>query len=90
MSLLKCVVNWEAPASLKDVKLPTQGFAWVGDHVYDGTVAGAVKKFSTLPADQQRRIEMLTEPGVIEGLAATIYAYDTLSVLATRPDLPDE
>ena len=52
MSLLDCAINWDAPASLKDVRLPTQGFAWVGDHVYDGNVGGAVRKFKALSREQ--------------------------------------
>ena len=63
MSLLDCAINWDAPASLKDIRLPTQGFAWVGDHVYDGNVGGAIRKFKTLSRAQQQRVEMLTDPG---------------------------
>ena len=88
MSLLDCAINWDAPASLKDVRLPTQGFAWVGDHVYDGNVGGAVRKFKTLSREQKQRVEMLTDPEAIEGIAATIVSYDTLSILASRCDVP--
>ena len=89
MSLLDCAINWDAPASLKDVRLPAQGSAWVGDHVYAGNVGGVVRKFGTLSRAQQQRVEMLTDPGAIEGTAATIVSYDTLSILASRSDVPD-
>ena len=88
MALNDCVINWDAPAVLKDVKLPTSGFAWVGDHVYDGTVAGAIRKFRTLPSDQQKRIEMMVDAGVIAGQSATIVSYEALREIAARPDVP--
>jgi hypothetical protein len=43
MSLLDCTIDWAAPAMLKDRRMPTQGFALIGDHIYDGTIAGAIK-----------------------------------------------
>ena len=88
MALHDYVVNWDAPAVLKDVKLPTSGFAWVGDPVYDGTVAGEIRKFRTLPSDQQKRIEMMIDAGVIAGLSATIVSYDALRQIAARADVP--
>ena len=42
-----------------------KGFAWVGDHVYDGNVGGAIRKFKTLSRAQEQRVEMLTDPGAI-------------------------
>ena len=90
MSLHECVISWEAPATLKDVKLPTQGVEWIGEHVYGGTVGGAIRQFMALPAEQQRRIEMMIEPGVIAGLAATIVSSDALSKIANRSDVPKE
>ena len=88
MALHDCVINWEAPAILKDTKLPTTGAAWVGDHVYDGTVGGAIRKFRTLSRDQQSRIEMLIDAGVIAGLAATIVSSTDLKTIADRTDVP--
>jgi len=31
MSVRDAVIMWDAPAVLKDIQLPTHGFAWVGD-----------------------------------------------------------
>jgi hypothetical protein len=90
MSVHDAVIMWEAPAVLKDIQLPTQGFAWVGDPVYDGTVAGAIRKFRTLDATQQRRIEMMIDPGVISGSVATIVTYDSLVEIAKRTDVPED
>jgi hypothetical protein len=90
MALSDCAVAWDTPASLKDVKTPTSGFAWVGDPVYDGTIAGAIRKFRTLPPEQQRRVEMLTDPGAIAGLQATIIGHDALAELASRSDVPSQ
>lgn len=88
MSLQDCGVAWDAPAILKDVKTPTSSFAWVGDPVYDGTIAGAIRMFKTLPLDQQRRIEMFIDAGTIAGVDATVIGCDALAKLATRQDLP--
>jgi hypothetical protein len=88
MSVRDAVIMWDAPAVLKDIQLPTHGLAWVGDPLYDGTVAGAIRTFRTLDASQQRRIEMLIEPGVISGSAATIVTYDSLVEIANRSDVP--
>jgi hypothetical protein len=90
MNLLDCPITWDTPASLKDVKTPSSGFAWVGDPIYDGTIAGALRKFRSLPAEQRRRIEMLTDAGAIAGLQATIIGHDALDELASRHDLPPE
>ena len=92
MSLHDCVINWDAPACLKDVNLPTtQGATWVGDPIYDGTVAGAIRKFRELPAELQTRTEMMIDPGVIAGsLAATIVSYDALCEIADRDDVPKD
>ena len=90
MSLLDCVINWTAPASLKHIGEPIQGFTRVGDRVYDGTLAGAIRKFATLKPDEQRRIELVTEPGVIEGVSATVISYENLKTIAARPDVPVE
>jgi hypothetical protein len=90
MSLLDCTIDWAAPAILKDQRMPTQGFAWIGDHIYDGTIAGAIKKFRTLPIDQQRRVEMVTDAGVVGGLPATFFAFDALTEIASRTDAPED
>jgi hypothetical protein len=90
MSLLQCPIDWTAPAILKDNKMPTQGFAWIGDHVYDGTIAGAIRAFRTLPLEKQRRVEMSTEAGVIGGLPATFFAFDALTEIASRKDVPED
>ena len=88
MALHDCVINWDAPAVLKYVKLPASDFAWAGDHVYDGTVAGAIRKFRTLPSNQQMRIEMMVDAGVIADQSATIVSYDALRQIAARADVP--
>jgi len=90
MSVRDAVIMWHAPAVLKDIQLPTHGFAWVGDPVYDGTVAGAIRKFRALDASQQRRIEMMIDPGVISGSVATIVTYDSLVEMANRSDVPED
>lgn len=90
MSLLDCTIDWTAPAILKDNRMPTQGFAWIGDHVYDGNIGGAIRKFRTLPVDQQRRVEMSTDAGVVGGLPATFFAFDALTELASRKDVPED
>jgi hypothetical protein len=90
MSVHDAVIMWDAPAILKDIQHPTHGFAWVGDPVYDGTVAGAIRKFRTLDATQQRRIEMMIDPGVISGSVATIVTYDSLVEIAKRTDVPED
>ena len=89
MPLLDCPIDWAGPAILKDRKMPTQGFAWIGDHIYDGTIAGAIRTFRTLPPDQQRRVEMLTDAGLIGGLPATFFAFDALAEIAARTDVPE-
>ena len=88
MSLHDCVINWDAPATLKDVSVPTTALPWVGAHIYAGTVAGAIRTFMSLPAEQQKRIEMLIDPGVIADHVATIVTHDSLQFIAGRPDLP--
>jgi hypothetical protein len=72
MRLPDCAINWDALAILKDNTLPATGLAWMRKTIYDGSVAGAVRFFKDLPPEQQKRIEMLTEPGVIEHTAAGI------------------
>ena len=90
MSLLDCPIDWSAPAILKDNRMPTQGFAWIGDYIYDGTIAGAIRTFRTLPRDQRRRVEMSTEAGVVGGLPATFFTFDALTELASRKDVPED
>ena len=89
MFLHDCVINWDAPAILRDPNLPnTQGAEWVGDPAYGGTVGGAVRQFRALPAEQQKRVEMWIDSGVVAGLAATIVSYEDLHVIANRSDAP--
>jgi hypothetical protein len=89
MSLLDCHIDWHAPASLKNMETPAnRTFAWVGDHVHYGTVAGAIRKFATLSPQEQRHVEMFTDAGVVGGLHATIFSFDALSQIASRSDVP--
>ena len=69
--------------------MPLRGVAWVGDPLYDGTVGGAIRHFKSLLPDQQNRVEMLVDPGIIEGTQATIVSFDELKVIAARPDVPE-
>ena len=64
MSLHDCVINWDAPAILRDPNLPnTQGAEWVGDPAYGGTVGGAVRQFRALLAEQQKTGRDVDDPG---------------------------
>ena len=56
--------------------------------MYDGTVAGAIRKFRTLPSKQQSEIEMMVDAGVIADQSATIVSYDALRQIAARADVP--
>ena len=89
MDLTKCTINWKAPATLKDTDEPHhRKVMWVGEHVYAGDLAGAVRKFKAIPPRKQKYIEMVTEPGAIEGVKATIIASDSLAQLSMRSDVP--
>lgn len=89
MSLLDDAIDWHAPAHLKTMEMPAnRTFAWVGDNVHYGTVAGVIRKFRTLSPDEQRHVEMFTDAGVIAGLQATIFGCDALREIASRQDVP--
>lgn len=89
IDMSKCEVKWDRPAVLQHLNSPTKGTIWVGEQLYDGTVAGAVRFFKALAPEKQERIEMFADSGVIETLKEdTIIGADLLRVLASRSDLP--
>jgi hypothetical protein len=81
-------VQWERNAVLQEKLQTTKASEWVGQQIYDGTVAGAVRHFKTLGRERQARAEMLVDAGVVEGSTETTFGVDTLDALAGRSDLP--
>jgi hypothetical protein len=45
--------------------------------------------FRTLPVEQQRRVEMSMDAGAVGGLPATFFAFDPLTEIASRNDVPE-
>ena len=89
MSLADCKVAWSADATLMEIPPPsTKKFEWVGDPLYAGPVAGALRFFRTLPPKRQQLVEMFVDPHVVEGTTKSILGFDELNVLAHRADLP--
>jgi hypothetical protein len=83
-----CNVDWKRKAGLQEWTSSRERFL-VSEGMYGGTVDGAVRFFKSLPQDQQERIEMFVDSGVIEGLEEeTLVGADLLRVLASRQDLP--
>jgi hypothetical protein len=90
MDLTKCAINWTAPATLKDNHEPEhRKVMWVGEHLYAGDLAGAIRKFRTIPPRKQKHIAMLTDPGAIEGSKASIIDSESLAKIALRQDVPN-
>jgi hypothetical protein len=85
-----CKVQWDRGAALQVLVNSTTRTLWVGEQVYGGTVAGAVRFFKSRPVEEQDRIEMFLDAGVIEGVGETIIGADVLRVLGDRPDLPEK
>lgn len=88
MDLSDREVQWDRAAVLQVLSNSTTRMLWVGEPLYDGTVAGAVRFFASRPTHEQDRIEMFVDQGVIEGVEETIIGADVLRTLADRPDLP--
>lgn len=89
MAMVDCKVRWAASASLKELVLPVHGSAWVGEPLYDGTIAGAIAFFRQLSPERQRRTEMMIDRDDIEGLSKAIVEFENLAVIASRSDLPE-
>jgi len=90
LDVSKLKVKWDRGAVLQYLESPKRTI-WVGDQIYDGTVAGAVRFFKTQPPERQQRIEMFVDKGVVEGLEEdSIIGADVLRVLAGRSDLPKD
>jgi len=82
-------VKWDRPAVLQYLNSPNKRTLWVGEQLYDGTVAGAVRFFMSQPPEKQLRIEMFVDSGVVSGLNEdTIIGAEELQALANRSDLP--
>ena len=85
-----CKVDWDRKAVLQYLHDPNKRELWVGEKRYDGTVAGAVRYFASLPNEKQHRTEMFADAGVIDGRDEdTIIGPGDLKVLAARNDLPE-
>ena len=88
-SLSTCKIDWDRKAVLQYPHGTTKRELWIGEQLYDGTVAGAVRYFASLPREQQHRTELFADAGVIEGRGEdTIIGPGDLEVLAARNDLP--
>ena len=88
MSLADCRVDWDGAASLKERVPPEGSFGWVGDPIYDGTIAGALRAFKKLPHERQLRTDMFVDRARIQDISTAILEFDALTILANRPDLP--
>jgi hypothetical protein len=84
-----CAVAWQRGAVLQRLGCNSHELMWVGEKLYGGTVSGAVSFFKMLPPQQQERIEMFVNRGVISALGdETIVGADVLRTLAGRADRP--
>ena len=88
MSIMDCEIRWDAGAVLQELVPSSRAVSWVGDQIYSGTIAGAVRLFATLPEERQMRVEMFVDRGSIEGSSSTILGFDDLSDLTCRADFP--
>lgn len=88
MSLLDGRVDWDAGAELQERMPSTRAAAWVGERLFEGTIAGAIRVFATLPLERQERVELFVDHGVIAEASSTILGFGELAQLASRTDLP--
>lgn len=89
MALIDCRIDWDAGAVLQELVELTPASDWVGQQIYNGTIAGAVKLFQTLPRERQERIDMFVEAGRVADAQSTILGFHELTEIAGRGDLPN-
>ena len=87
MDITGCAIEWDAPADLQ-LTVPESG--WNLNLLHSGTLAATVRAFLALPEEQQRRCNVFTERGVIEGTDAWLLGPEMLKELARHPKLPGE